>query len=201
MLSEEQTEKIKSQLLQQIDKFPAEQRESAKAQIETMSSDELEQFLIQNKLIKTKESEEEPEGCLFCSIIENKTPSYKIAENKAAIAILDINPLSKGHSLVIPKKHDSIEKSPNNVLSLAKKIAKKLKSKLKAQDIKIETSNIQGHGLVNVLPFYKDTKLEKKKASQEELQELQKKLATKTREKKKKIKKIEDLPLAPIRIP
>lgn len=210
-LTEEQANQIKQQLSQQIEKFPAEQREQAKAQIESMNSQQLEEFLIQNKLMKTGEAGETQEsntadieqtGCIFCSIIEGKTPSYKIAENKNAIAILDINPLSKGHSLVIPKKHETIEKLPSNVLSLAKKVAKKIKSKLKAQDIKIETSSVQGHGIVNLLPFYKDEKPERKKASPEELRDLQKKLATKKRApRKKKQISIKDLPLAPVRIP
>jgi len=57
----------------------------------------------------------------------NKTPSYKIAENKKAIAILEINPLSKGHSIVLPLEHLKTEKLPKSVLGLAQKIAKNSK--------------------------------------------------------------------------
>jgi len=44
-------------------------------------------------------------GCIFCDIIEDKAPCSKIYEDELSLAILDINPLSKGHCLVIPKRH------------------------------------------------------------------------------------------------
>lgn len=43
--------------------------------------------------------------CVFCKIIEGKIPSTKIYENDYVIAIEDINPKAKVHSLVIPKIH------------------------------------------------------------------------------------------------
>lgn len=210
VLSEEQIESVKKQIFKQVEKFPdPEQRQSAKEQIEAMDAEQLEQFLIQNRLIKQKGekgAEQEPAGCIFCSIVENKIQSYKIDENKAAIAILDINPMSRGQSLIIPKKHETIEKLSSSVLSLAKKIAKRLKSKLKPkpQEVKIETSSVQGHGIISIIPFYKDEKPERKQAKPEELQELQAKLASKPRKPRQKKSGKEDissLPFAPIRIP
>jgi histidine triad (HIT) family protein len=47
------------------------------------------------------------EDCLFCKIISGKIPSYKVYENDAVFAFLDINPASEGHTLVAPKKHFS----------------------------------------------------------------------------------------------
>lgn len=44
-------------------------------------------------------------SCIFCNIIEGKAPSYKIYEDELSLAILDINPFSRGHCLVIPKRH------------------------------------------------------------------------------------------------
>ncbi len=41
---------------------------------------------------------------IFSRIISGEIPSYKVAENKYYYAFLDINPLSKGHTLVVPKK-------------------------------------------------------------------------------------------------
>src|SRR3990167_7974417 len=43
--------------------------------------------------------------CVFCKIIRGEILSHKIYENKNFFAFLDINPLSPGHALVIPKKH------------------------------------------------------------------------------------------------
>jgi histidine triad (HIT) family protein len=44
-------------------------------------------------------------GCIFCDIVAGKAPSHKICEDELSMAILDINPFSRGHSLVIPKRH------------------------------------------------------------------------------------------------
>jgi histidine triad (HIT) family protein len=43
--------------------------------------------------------------CLFCEIASKKKPAVLIAENEGALAILDINPVSDGHTLLITKKH------------------------------------------------------------------------------------------------
>ena len=45
------------------------------------------------------------ENCIFCKIIAGDIPSYKIYEDAEFLAFLDIRPLTKGHALVIPKKH------------------------------------------------------------------------------------------------
>lgn len=43
--------------------------------------------------------------CLFCKIITGQIPSHKLYENELVFAFLDIGPVSKGHTLVVPKKH------------------------------------------------------------------------------------------------
>ena len=43
--------------------------------------------------------------CIFCKIVEGKIPSRKITETEKSLAFLDAFPLTKGHTLVIPKKH------------------------------------------------------------------------------------------------
>lgn len=44
--------------------------------------------------------------CLFCKIIEGKLPSYKVYEDEKTLAFLDINPVSDGHVLLVPKYHE-----------------------------------------------------------------------------------------------
>jgi histidine triad (HIT) family protein len=44
-------------------------------------------------------------NCVFCDIIQRTAPSYVIYEDDQFIAILDKYPISKGHTLVLPKKH------------------------------------------------------------------------------------------------
>jgi len=43
--------------------------------------------------------------CIFCKIVKNEIPCYKIYEDKEFLAFLDINPRNPGHTLIIPKEH------------------------------------------------------------------------------------------------
>ena len=43
--------------------------------------------------------------CIFCKIVKGEIPAYKVCENDNFLAFLSINPLSPGHTLVIPKIH------------------------------------------------------------------------------------------------
>ena len=43
--------------------------------------------------------------CIFCSIVKGQSPAHIICEDELSLALLDINPLSQGHSLVISKRH------------------------------------------------------------------------------------------------
>lgn len=46
------------------------------------------------------------QDCVFCKIVRGDLPAYKLYEDDRVIAFLDINPVSTGHSLVIPKSQD-----------------------------------------------------------------------------------------------
>ena len=45
--------------------------------------------------------------CLFCKIVNGEIPCHKVYEDDKIIAFLDIQPLTRGHTLVIPKEHAS----------------------------------------------------------------------------------------------
>lgn len=45
------------------------------------------------------------DNCIFCKIIKGEIPSFKVYEDEKVYAFLDINPISEGHTLIIPKKH------------------------------------------------------------------------------------------------
>lgn len=45
------------------------------------------------------------QDCVFCKIVNKELPCYKIYEDDLVLAFLDVNPVSLGHTLVIPKKH------------------------------------------------------------------------------------------------
>jgi len=206
MLSEEQIAQIKAQITQQIEStFPEDKKELAKNQIQSMTSKQLEEFLNKNKLITEQDSS--TQQCVFCSIVSGDTSSYKIDENNFGVAVLELNPISKGHTLVIPKKHvSSKEDIPKEVLSLVKEVSKKIKSKLKPKDIKISSTNLFGHEIINVLPIYEDETFDSKRksAKPEELEDIQKSLAKpppKEIIKKPQIKKIKGKIWMPKRIP
>ncbi len=68
---------------------------------------------------------------IFTRIISGEIPSYKVAENEDCYAFLDINPLVKGHTLVIPKKEvdyifDLDDQSYLKLHAFAKKVAEAL---------------------------------------------------------------------------
>jgi len=59
--------------------------------------------------------------CIFCKIVNGELPSAKVYEDDETIAFLDINPLSPGHILVIPREHyrDFLETPPELVKAVA----------------------------------------------------------------------------------
>lgn len=59
-------------------------------------------------------------NCVFCKIIDGDIPSYKIFEDENVLAFLDISQVTKGHTLVVSKKHY------NNFLSTPKEIIHKV---------------------------------------------------------------------------
>lgn len=187
-LTPEHAENIKKQLLEQIEKSDLQGKEQIIESVKAMNEEQLEEFLKQNN-IKYSETEEGSATVaqgdstpIFQQIIEGKVPSYKLDQNDKAIAVLNINPLSEGHIMIIPKIKVPVEKLPKPSLALAQKMATRLRTKLKPDDIKIETFTFQDYPAINVIPIYKDKKLEQKEAKESDLKKLQKKLETKHRE-------------------
>lgn len=192
MLTEEQTESIKQHLIAQIDlSFPEDRKEFAINQINNMDSEQLEAFLIKNNLLKqgaNKIKEAASSGeCVFCSIVFGDIESYKISSNSKAIAVLEINPFSRGHVIIIPKEHITSEENLSpRVMDMAKKVSSLIKEKLKPESVDISYSNILGHEIINVIPIYNGKKsTERKPAGKEELEELQKILKRKSFSEKK----------------
>jgi histidine triad (HIT) family protein len=60
----------------------------------------------------------EYQNCIFCKIAAGDIPCSKVYEDESVIAFLDVNPLSEGHTLVIPKAHfDKLDQCPSEVLA------------------------------------------------------------------------------------
>ncbi|MBT3398018.1 HIT family protein [archaeon] len=173
-LTDEQVRQVKDQLLEQLDNFPEDKRAQIKEQIDSMNPDQVEEFVKQNQLSHM------PGGdCVFCSIIEGKMPSIKIAENEENIAILEINPINKGHTLIVPREHlDKVKDSTN---ALADQVSKRITEKFNPVEIRINEKEIMGHQMLEVVPVYTGDEgkpMERAKASEEELKKVQEELSS-----------------------
>ena len=180
-LTPQQIKILKEQLLSQIENLPEDKKVEAKRQIESLSPQALELMLKQQG--KGQEN-------IFRLIIKGEIPSVKIEENEDAIAVLEINPISEGHTIIIPKKPAKSSKDiPEKAFSLAKKLSEILINKLKATSTEIQTENKFGETILDIIPIY-DKQLNinspRKRAKKEELEEIAKKL----KEEKPKIELI-----------
>ncbi|XP_020702841.1 adenylylsulfatase HINT3 isoform X1 [Dendrobium catenatum] len=64
------------------------------------------------------EGDTEKERCVFCLIVRGESPAFKLYEDDVCLCILDSNPLSFGHSLIIPKLHfPSLQATPPSVVA------------------------------------------------------------------------------------
>lgn len=182
MLSEEEAEKVRSSLVSQLNamSLSPEEMQTAKLQIESMPAEKLEEFV--------------KSSCIFCSIIKNQVESFKIAENEDAIVVLEINPMSEGHSMLIPKNHVlSLAEFTKGSFSLLFSAIKKIDQELKPRQINITSSETSGHAVINILPLYGTETGKREKAKKEKLNNLVKVLAFEEsefkEEKKPKVKK------------
>lgn len=149
-LTTEQAEKIKEHLLVQLSKFPEEKREIIREKVESMTSEQVEDFVEQNNLVHLGAKG----SCIFCLIVSGENPSFKIAEDGENIAVLDINPLSKGHTLIIPKEHSG--KISSSAEEFAKVVSDRLKLTFSPKEISVGEKEIMGHAILEVIPIYGD---------------------------------------------
>lgn len=160
--------RVKEELLKQLDNFPEDKREQIKNQIESMTTEQTEAFVEQNKLNHLSGN------CIFCSIAKGESKSYKIGENESNIAILEINPLSEGHSLIIPLDHGA--GITDSTKELAKKISEKIKKKFEPKVVDQKETSIMGHPIIELTPIYGGV-AERHKATVEELESLQEEIS------------------------
>ena len=96
---------------------------------------------------------------IFSKIVAGEIPSYKILENDEFYAFLDINPISKGHTLVIPKKEtDYIFEIDDDVLGrmmvFAKKIAKAIKDAVPCVRVGVAVIGLEvPHAHIHLIPI------------------------------------------------
>ena len=124
---------------------------------------------------------------IFSRIVAGEIPSYKVAEDENYYAFLDINPLAKGHTLVIPKKEvdylfDLDDDTLAGLTIFAKKIAHKIKEQIGCVKVAMVVLGLEvPHAHIHLIPMNSekdvDFSAEKLKLSPEEFTEIAAKIA------------------------
>ena len=97
------------------------------------------------------------EDCIFCKIVKGEIPSFKVYEDEKVFAFGDINPISPGHTLIVPKKHaQDLWEIPGDDLaavhSASKKIIKAIQDAL--QPSGVACVQLNGPGANQVVLHY-----------------------------------------------
>ncbi len=96
---------------------------------------------------------------IFTRIVRGEIPSYKVAEDERFFAFLDINPLTKGHTLVIPKQEtdylfDLDDRTLADMIVFAKRIARKLKEKIECKRVAVVVLGLEvPHAHIHLIPI------------------------------------------------
>ena len=123
---------------------------------------------------------------IFTRIINGEIPSFKVAENETCFAFLDINPLVKGHTLVVPKKEiDYLFDLDDDLLKqltlFSKQVAKAIEKSVPCKRVGVAVIGLEvPHAHIHLIPInhigdinFKNPKL---KLSNEELEEIASKI-------------------------
>ncbi|WP_312342299.1 HIT family protein [Chryseobacterium binzhouense] len=120
---------------------------------------------------------------VFTKIINGEIPAYKIAEDEHFIAFLDVMPLVKGHTLVVPKKEvdlifDLDSEDYKNLWSFAQNVAKKVKKAIPCVRVGVAVVGLEvPHAHIHLVPLNTvedmNFKNERLKLSDEEYSEIQ----------------------------
>lgn len=123
---------------------------------------------------------------IFTKIINGEIPCYKIAEDDNFISFLDINPLKKGHALVVPKVEvdyifNNSDETLSKIMVFAKKVAKAIESNVDCKRIGLIVVGLEvPHTHIHLVPIEHERDLvfanERVKMSKEEFEELAKRI-------------------------
>jgi len=105
------------------------------------------------------------EDCIFCRVVAGELPAEKVDEDEHTLALMDINPWTRGHALVIPKQHarniyEISDASLGRTMSAAKRLAVRMRGGLGAEGINLLNSTEPAawqtvfHFHVHVIPRY-----------------------------------------------
>ncbi|MCL4398681.1 MAG: HIT domain-containing protein [Candidatus Parvarchaeota archaeon] len=109
----------------------------------------------------------EEEKCVFCMIASKKVPAKEVYEDQMIMGVLDINPASKGHVIMIPKKHyNNIYEIPQDeflqYVSVARAVGYAILLSLAPNNVEmlytkeLTKGSITPHALIHLIPRYND---------------------------------------------
>ena len=126
---------------------------------------------------------------IFTKIIQGEIPCHKIAENDSCIAFLDISPLQKGHTLIIPKREvdyilDLEDSELAELMSFAKQVSKGIKSSFDCNRVGVTVIGLEvPHAHIHLIPIIKESDMSfaqsKMQPSNDELAEIAEKIKSK----------------------
>lgn len=96
---------------------------------------------------------------IFTRIINGEIPSYKVAEDENFYAFLDINPLAKGHTLVVPKQEidyifDLDDEVLQKMMVFAKRVAAQIKCKIECKKVAMVVLGLEvPHAHIHLIPM------------------------------------------------
>lgn len=98
-----------------------------------------------------------PVSCPFCEIVQAKLPSWKVYEDESTVAFLDKGQVTRGHTLVVPKRHAEdiwslTEEEAAAVMRSVHRVARLLRSRLSPQGLNVTQAN--GHAAWQEVPHY-----------------------------------------------
>jgi histidine triad (HIT) family protein len=100
---------------------------------------------------------------IFSKIIAGEIPSYKVAENEYFFAFLDINPLVKGHVLVVPKKEEDYifdldDETLSKMILFAKRVAKAIKKTIECRRVAFTVIGLEvPHAHIHLIPITQES--------------------------------------------
>ena len=103
---------------------------------------------------------------IFTKIIKGEIPAYKLAENDKYLAFLDIRPLAKGHTLVVPKEEidylfDLSEEQLGGLMAFAKGVAKGLEATVSCKRVGVMVIGTEvPHAHVHLVPFEEEAQID-----------------------------------------
>ena len=104
-----------------------------------------------------------PEDCIFCPIVARRSPAYIFYEDPMAVAFLDIFPFTRGHALVVPRRHvdrltDLTDDEPGRLLASVAAVCRRMERLSRAYNISLNHGALAGqivfHLHFHIIPRY-----------------------------------------------